>query len=383
MFRPRSGTVGSRFTLLYGAAFLVCGAALLALAFVLSGGAVSDSEPVPGQTPETGGADAAQNRIHELQNQLAATDADHSRQMLLGSLIALVAMVFVAFAVGHALSRRVLRPLRWITAATREISAESLDRRLAVTGPDDEVKDLADTVDGLLERLEASFASQRRFVADASHELRTPLATMRAVLDVAAAKPEAAPQALALADRVRPQLDQVDRLLDGLLALARAQHGALAAPSGVDLAELVSAALAARDEDIAAAQLTVTADLPPDLHVSGDTALLARLVANLVDNAVLHNEEGGTVHISAATETGEIHCTIENGGPVLDQAEVDDLVRPFRRLGVERTGSERGTGLGLSIAAAIAAAHGGSLTLTARPEGGLRAQVALPAEAAR
>ena len=182
-----------------------------------------------------------------------------------------------------------LRPLRTITAATRRISADNLHERLAVTGPADEVKDLADTIDELLERLEASFAAQRRFVANASHELRTPLATMRASLDVAVAKPEPVPaQTVALADRLRTELDQVDRLLEGFLVLARAQHGALADRAPVSLGRVVSAALDARAADIAAKSLTVDDGRPPTPRGRGAAAtLLARMVDNVIDNAVI------------------------------------------------------------------------------------------------
>lgn len=376
----RDGTVGWRFTLLYGAAFLVCGALLLLLAFLLSGGTLINIEPVPGQVPDPGaGADAAGQRIRELQVQLAEADARHSREMLIGSLIALVVMALVAFAVGRALAKRVLRPLRRITAATREISAESLDRRLAVTGPADEIKDLADTVDGLLERLEASFTAQRRFVADASHELRTPLATMRASLDVAAAKPAAPPQTLALADRLRPQLDQLDRLLDGLLALARADHGVLDGPAGADLSELAGRSLAARAADIAAKGLRVTEDLA-HTEVRGDAALLARMVGNVVDNAVLHNESSGWIRVEAGHDGEDAHLDVRTGGTVLDQRDVDRLTQPFQRLGADRTGTAQGSGLGLTIAAAVAAAHGGRLDLTAAPTGGLHVRITLPAD---
>jgi signal transduction histidine kinase len=381
MIRVRSGTVRRRFTILYAAVFLISGAGLLALTYLLSVSGVSNVEPAPNQPPDTG-VTAAEERVRALQHQLAEMDAEHSRQLLVGSLVALVVMALVSLVLGRALAGRVLRPLRLITAATRRISADNLDQRLAVAGPADEVKDLADTIDALLARLEASFAAQRRFVANASHELRTPLTTMRATLDVAAAKPEPAAQAVVLADRLRDQLDRVDHLLDGFLVLARAQHGALAERVPVSLAELVGEAFGARAADVAAKNLTLDEDIRPGVWTLGSPALLSRMVENVIENAVVHNRDGGWIRILIRTLTGhegaEAHLVVETGGRVLDQRQVDRLTRPFERLGADRTGSDEGSGLGLSIVAAIAAAHDGRLDLLARPEGGLRASIALP-----
>jgi signal transduction histidine kinase len=374
MLRLRDSTVRWRFTVLYGAVFLVSGAGLLLLAFLLSGGDLSNVEPVPDQVPESNG------ELRDLQIRLAEADARRSRDMLVGSLGALLVLALVSIAVGRGLAKRVLRPLRRITAQTREISAENLHRRLAVTGPADEVKDLADTVDGLLERLEASFTAQRRFVADASHELRTPLATMRASLDVAAAKPTVSPQTTALAERLRPQLDQLDRLLDGLLVLARTDHGALTGPAVADLSDLAGQALAARAADIAAKDLRVTEDLESGLAVRGDTALLARMVGNIVDNAVYHNEEHGRIRVEACREGGEVRLDVHSGGPMLDPDEVQRLTRPFQRLGADRTVNAQGSGLGLTIAAAVADAHGGGLELVAAPTSGLHVRITLPTD---
>ncbi|MFE9205182.1 sensor histidine kinase [Micromonospora sp. NPDC007230] len=372
--------MGLRFTLLYGVVFLMSGIGLLVLAYLFSGGKVTSVAPVPGQQPTADGSlTEARQRIHDLQAQLAEVNAQHSRQMLVGSLLALVVLAAVSLLVGRALARRVLRPLRLITAATRRISADNLDQRLAVSGPTDEVKDLADTIDGLLERLETSFAAQRRFAANASHELRTPLATIRASLDVAVAKPDAAGQTVALADRLRTQVDRMDRLLDGLLVLARAQHGTPCDSAHVDVAELVVQALADRATEISAKQLSVTGDLPRGVGTTrGDAALLSRLVENVVDNAVTHNEAGGWVRVATSREGVAVRLVVQTGGGVLDQRDVDRLAQPFQRLGADRTGSEHGAGLGLSIVAAIAAAHGGRLDLRARPQGGLQVSIALP-----
>ncbi|TDP94909.1 sensor histidine kinase [Labedaea rhizosphaerae] len=361
----RSGTVRARFTVLYAVVFLLSGAGLLLLTFLLSNGELSSTGPAGDQGPS-----AVQEQVRALQDQLSDVHAHQSRQLLVGSLLALVVMVVVSVVLGRLLAKRVLRPLRLITGATRRISADSLDQRLAVSGPVDEVKDLADTIDELLARLEASFTAQRRFVANASHELRTPLATMRASLDVSTAKPDVPAATVALADRVRPQLDRVDHLLDGFLVLARAQHGPLADTEPVDLGELVDTALGERSADVARKELTVTVDIPSATTVEGSPALLARLVGNVVDNAVIHNEDGGWIRITGSATD----LVVETGGPVLAQRDVDRLAQPFERLGGERTGS---SGLGLSIVAAVAAAHGGSLSLTARPQGGLAVSVRL------
>ncbi|WP_330274149.1 HAMP domain-containing histidine kinase [Lentzea sp. NBC_00516] len=374
MSRLRGGTIGVRFTILYAVVFLVSGIGLLGLTFLLSGGKMTDIAPA-----NPPGLDSTQQHVRQLQDQLAEVHSQQSRQLLAGSLLALVVMAVVSLLVGRVLARRVLRPLRTITSATRRISADSLDRRLAVTGPADEVKGLADTIDELLERLEVSFAAQRRFAANASHELRTPLATMRASLDVAVAKPDPATSTVALADRLRVQLDRVDHLLDGFLLLARAQHGALADSAPVDLGELAQAALRELSTEVEAKGLNVVMDVPPEMATQGSPALLARLVGNVVDNAVKHNEAGGWVGISGSVSENEAVLVVETGGPVFDQREVDRLSRPFERLGGDRIGS---SGLGLSIVAAVAAAHGGQLALLARPEGGLRVSLTLPAATA-
>jgi signal transduction histidine kinase len=381
MLSVRNGTVAARFTILYAVVFSVSGIGLLALTFLLSGGKVTSVAPVrrPSATGEPDGDLAgAEQRIRALQDQLAVVNAQHSRQLLVGSLLALVVMALVSLLLGRALAGRVLRPLRLITAATRRISAENLDQRLAVAGPADEVKDLADTIDGLLERMEASFVAQRRFVANASHELRTPLATMRATLDVAVAKPEPSASAVALAGRLRGQLDRVDHLLDGFLVLARAQHGTPAERVPVCPDDLVGPALAARAADVAARNLTVDRGLRSGAWIEGNPVLLSRMVGNVIDNAVVHNEDGGWIRILTDHDGAAVRLVVETGGRVLDQRQVDRLARPFERIGADRTGSEEGSGLGLSIVAAIAAAHGGRLDLLARAQGGLRVTIALP-----
>jgi signal transduction histidine kinase len=376
-------TIRLRLTAVYGVAFVLSGALLLA---ITSGLVVSRSSvaaiPAPGSVGAQSPLAQARAQIQQLRDQLASETQAHagvSHLLLVSSVIALGIMTVVSLVFGWAMAGRVLRPLRTMTAATRRITEKNLDERLAMSGPDDELKGLADTIDGLLERLEGAFAAQRRFVANASHELRTPLATMRASLDVAVAKPGPVPaQTVALADRVRAELDRVDELLEGLLVLARAQHGVLPGYQMLSLDHIVSTALAARADAITARNLTVSNRSGRDgAWVAGSPALLSRMVDNVIDNAVAHNYDRGWIQV-ATGGNGFAWLVVETGGPVLDQRQVAQLAQPFRRLGADRTGSDRGAGLGLSIVAAIAAAHGGALDLRARPEGGLRVGIGLP-----
>ena len=254
-------TARLRLTVLYGLLTLLTGAGVLLIAGLVTVQS-STRAAVPAvnqnQQPQSTASELTQARaeISHLQDQLAA-QAHQANQalwhaLLIGSVTALAIMAVVSVVLGWFTAHRVLRPLRRMTAATRRISADNLHERLAVPGPVDEVKDLADTIDGLLERLEGAFAAQRRFVANASHELRTPMATMRASLDVAMAKPEPAPpQTTALAGRLRAELDQVERLLEGLLVLARMQHGDLPDATTLSLDAVLAAALAARANAIA------------------------------------------------------------------------------------------------------------------------------------
>jgi signal transduction histidine kinase len=400
-------TARRRLVILYGGLFLLSGILLLGITGVLT--VRSSQEVARSQAPAQSQQGQLQARIQQLELQLASQasrqHADVEHELLIGSAIGLGVMAVMSVLLGMLAAGRVLRPLREMTETTRRISADNLHERLSMPGPHDELKDLADTIDGLLERLEGAFAAQRRFVANASHELRTPLATMRASLDVAVAKPDPVPpQTLALAGRLRTELDQVDRLLEGLLTLARAQHGTqpLALPDATTLAldDVVAAALAARADAIAARNLTVRHVTGPQAAwVTGSQPLLRRMADNIVDNAIKHNQQGGWIQLTTHSEPSAHPATttptptptslggpaawlvVETGGQVFDQRQVDELGQPFRRLAADRTGSDVGAGLGLSIVAAIASAHGGTLTLQAREQGGLRVIVALPVAA--
>jgi signal transduction histidine kinase len=376
-------TIRMRLTLVYWGLFVASGAALLVVTVALWQGSTGGAfPPVPpwlsGHLPERSPLPPAydQRAIGEVQHRF---DLDH---LLVVSAIALGFMAVLAIAIGWLIVGRYLQPLRAITAAARTISATELDERLNLGGPDDELKELGDTFDDLLGRLDRSFRSQRQFAASAAHELRTPHATMRVWLDVAMAKPGPLPPHITdLGDRLRRELDHVDQLIDGLLVLARAQHDAITDEATLSLDGLVSGAVAAHASAVAEMGLDVSQHECPEAQVTGSTTLLARLVQNVIDNAVRHNCEGGWVRIRTEVTGPAAHLIVENGGPVLRQGDVRLLAQPFRRLGAERTASSTGTGLGLSIVASIAEIHGGRLDLCARPAGGLQVTIKLPAAA--
>jgi len=291
--------------------------------------------------------------------------------------IALVVLAVVSVVLGWLVADRALRPLRVITGAARAISASSLHERLSLAGSYDEFRELGDTLNGLFARLEAAFESQRHFVANASHELRTPLAAERAVLQVALADPAASAESLRAACQQVLQLgEQQERLVNALLTLATSQSG-LQVREPVDLAEVTARVVADRRADAGRRGVRVDAALAP-AAVTGDASLAESLVANLVDNAIRHNVPGGHVQVSTGSHAGLVRLSVANSGPVIPPGEVGRLLEPFRQLGGERTRHDGGHGLGLAIVAAAAGAHSASLTLLARPEGGLDVTVTFP-----
>jgi signal transduction histidine kinase len=364
-------TVRMRLTALYCVLFVLSAVVLLAITNGVGYGSEAESGS-SGVTPA--------GSVHQPATSVGLAYSPPSGQYLLGSAIALGVMAVASVAVGWAVAGRVLRPLRVMTATTRRICADNLHERLAIDGPGDELKDLADTIDALLERLDGAFAAQRRFAANASHELRTPLAAMRVSVDVAVAKPgPVAPGTITLAGQVRAELDKADGLLDGLLMLARAEHGALPGQAVLPLDYVVSAALTAHEDAITARNLTVQHVSGSDgVWVEGSQPLLRRMADNLISNAVRHNHDGGWIRITTSAGGDAARLIIENGGDILDPAQVAGLAQPFRRLGADRTGSDDGAGLGLSIVAAITHAHRGSFDLRARPGGGLAVTITLP-----
>jgi signal transduction histidine kinase len=363
-------TIRVRLALLYFAVFLASGAGLLAVTFAVwqgtTGRLTVTATPVP-----TG-------ELHNPATGIVQHSSDR-HQLVVASGVALAIMAGASLVLGWLVAGRLLRPLRTITATTKEISATNLHERLNLTGPDDELKELADTFDALLDRLERSFTFERQFVANASHELRTPLAGMRTSLDVAMAKREPVPAHIrTLADRLRRELDHADRLLESFLTLAYTQQGPLGDTSTVSLAELSRLAIERRADVISAMGLGVEQQQCTDAWVTGSQTLLLRMVENVVDNAVSHNQAGGWARVTTAVAERRAHLVVENGGPVLDPMEVKQLTQPFRRVGAERTGSDRGVGMGLAIVSSILEVHCGTLQLEAFREGGLRIAITLP-----
>ncbi|MFC4118402.1 sensor histidine kinase [Nonomuraea zeae] len=366
-------TVRLRLTLLYGGLVLGTGALLLCVTYVLADHVLPFVKVEPPVQPDLGGAITRPAMpVTGLQNGPARQRAEDLRQFLTASVLALALMTFVSAGLGWVVAGRVLRPLRTIITTTREISARNLHERLAAQGPDDEIKDLADTIDGLLGRLEAAFQAQRAFVANASHELRTPLTFERSLLEIALADPGAGVQDLrAVCERALAGNQEQERLIEALLTLARSQRG-LDRLHDVDLAEAASTALGSAREEAARRGLRVEVELGAAC-APGDPTLVQRLAANLVDNAVRHNMAGGWVRVWTGLDGGRPALRVSNSGPVIPADQVDALFEPFHKPAADRTG--RGSGLGLSIVAAIATAHDAQLDTWPRAEGGLQVRV--------
>jgi signal transduction histidine kinase len=357
-------TVRLRLTLLYAGVVFLAGAALLTVSYVLVRNNIA-SDPVGDGSP----ADELRRAV---QREVADDALDHLRVKYA---IALIAMTALSVLLGWVVAGRALSGLQKITAAARSVSQDNLDERIALEGPRDELKELADTFDAMLERLSAAFASQRRFVANASHELRTPLSVMRTELEVTLADPHATNEELrAMAETVHEAMDRTERLVQALLTLARSE-GAVSRRDAVDLAAAARMALDHTARDAQSARLEIATDLHA-APVRGDRRLLERLVANLVENAVGHNRPGGRVSVSTSTRNGHSVVEVVNDGDTLDPATLPQLLEPFQRL--DRGARSDGAGLGLSIVRSVAQAHGGSVALAACPAGGLRATVTLP-----
>jgi signal transduction histidine kinase len=384
-------SVRLRLTLLYGTLFLVSGAALLAINYILvsrqytSSFFFSSSSSAPGvsiiggpvqappPSPFDGGI-SKQALIAGAKN--TSTAALH--QLLYQSGIALAIMAVASIWLGWLIAGRALSPLRTITNAARDISASNLHRRLALDGPDDEVKQLANTFDDLLGRLEASFDAQRQFVANASHELRTPLTLERTLVEVALADPDATIDTLrATCERVLAVGEQQERLIEALLTLSRSQRG-LDRHEPFDLAEVATGILETRGPEATSRGLHVDTSLNP-ASTSGDQRLGERLVANLIDNAARHNIPGGRIDVATTTtDAGRAVLIVQNTGPLISPDDLDRLYQPFQRASADRNGDQDGLGLGLSIVHAISAAHGATIATRARPNGGLEIEVTFP-----
>jgi signal transduction histidine kinase len=371
-----------RLTTLYGGLFLACGAVLLAVTYALVERAIDPPDfcdRLRGLPVAPAANACAQRRSTQLTVVLAKEIAGSDlRQVLIQAPAALALVTVLALLLGWLAAGRVLRPLATITAAARRISASNLNERLALRGPDDELKALGDTLDDLFARLEAAFEAQRHFVASASHELRTPLTRERALLQVALDDPDttAAAWRNTAIDVLASNAEQ-ENLIESLLALATSESG-LNRREPVDLAAIAGKVLDEKRPDAARRGLRVQAVIHP-AFLDGDQLLSKRLVANLIDNAICHNVPNGGVEVTTATGSdGRATLTVSSSGPTIPPAEVGRLFQPFQRLHPRGTGNEAGHGLGLSIVRAIAAAHGAAVTAHARPGGGLVVDVTFP-----
>jgi signal transduction histidine kinase len=293
-----------------------------------------------------------------------------------GLAIGLGVLTIASAGLGWLVSGRALRPVRSITEAARRASELRLGQRLALTGPDDEFKQLADTFDVMLERLDAAFTSQKRFVANAAHELRTPLTAMRTAIEVTLSKPTRTPEQLeAMATRVKRSVERAEATVEALLTLATSEAGSTA-DEEIDLATAAEDALDATHTAIEQRRIEVDASLGPAL-ARGDRVLIDRMIANLVENAVRHNNPGGWIRIRTTQQADGAVFEIANTGSSVPAEQIPILFEPFARAR-ERLGSSDGVGLGLSIASAIARAHNATIVTRPRPGGGLEMSVTIP-----
>ncbi len=380
----------SRLTLLYTSLFALGGAALVLITYLLVGHSLHSTATTT--TPraiqpalarclqaasQRGGvrSDVMQKCSalygNGVQAGAAAQRSTTLAQLLTYSLLGLAGVTLLAAVAGWIVAGRILRPVHRLTAAARAASEQNLSQRIALRGPRDELRELADTFDTMLERLDRAFTSQRQFIANASHELRTPLTVMRTAIDVVLAKPEPTPDELVLmAAEVRQAVDHAERLIEVLLMLARNEQ-ARVLTDPLDLAAVAEDALEGR-----AANAITTITTLDEAPVTGDGVLLERLVANLLDNAERYNITDGTVSISTTTDNGVSLVRVVNTGPVIPPDQVDRLFLPFTRLD-DRTRHE-GFGLGLALVSAIATVHSGTVHATAGSTGGLDITVRLP-----
>jgi signal transduction histidine kinase len=389
-----------RLSLIYTGLFLASGVVLLAVTY----GLLASSLPVPkgttsfsktleaqlnleckqAQQPLVGKEPPTAATPQACQQAYAAGAIDAARaqrdrtlhNLLVFSLVALGVLGLVSAGMGWLVAGRVLNPVRTITAAARRASEHQLGDRVALSGPDDELKELADTFDQMLDRLDAAFASQRRFVSDASHELRTPLTIMQTAIDVTLAKPHrSAEQLEGMAAKVQRSIQQARSLIDALLTLASSRAEPMN-QEPVDLATVAEDYLDTVRPAIIERRLTVEADLEPAVTL-GDRLLLERMVGNLVDNAIRHNCQEGCLQVCTGTGEDAVRVEVINSGPVIPAEVVPSLFEPFRRM-EERTSSLEGVGLGLAIVKSIVSAHGGSVDARAQRAGGLDVTVSLP-----
>lgn len=386
-----------RLTVLYGGLFLIAGIGLLAITYVLvdhstttalfvdnkngervavRGGQLGSSTRSP--LLKTGTPTPGQLQVaRQLAAQATAQHTHDLHQLVTQSAIALGVMAVLAVVLGWLVAGRVLRPLRTMATATQQITERNLHERLALAGPNDEVKHLADTIDGLLARLDNAFQAQRHFVANASHELRTPLTFDRALLEVALSDPDASPEDLrATLEELLASGEQQERLIEALLTLASSERG-LDRREHIDLAAAAERALSTIGPEAARQGLQVTSSLAA-APLTGNRALVERMIANLMENAVRYNVPGGSIDLRTECCDGSAMLTVANTGLSVSQGDIDRLFQPFQRLGNDRTTHPGGHGLGLSIVRAVVAAHEAGLKVQLRPDGGLIVRIYFP-----
>lgn len=347
------------------------GSGQVAASGTVSDGGAMPTAKAPAQIP---GSTAAE--LGRLTATVKASQAQTLKSFKVESGLALGLLTILSFGLSWWIAGRALRPVHQITDAARSLSERTLYARINLQGPNDEIKQLADTFDSMLGRLDRAFNSQRRFVANASHELRTPLATERVLIDEALANRSASPAELrSILEQLRINSEETERLMDALLMLARSERG-VENWSSIELSAAAAAVVEQAAPEAALAGVTIESHLPP-VSVRGDPALIERLAGNLVENAIRHNLPGGSVTVATRREADVAVLQLVNTGPVLDPEAVPALVEPFRRAGPDRSFNGGGVGLGLSIVDAIVSAHKGSMTLTARDHGGLNVTVRL------
>jgi signal transduction histidine kinase len=384
--------VRTRLAVTYAVLFLLAGAVLLALIYALLVTVLVPAPAAPSKqlSPRTAQllalckpAPTSPSLVAECKRAIASVGGNDPKQRgdilaaLRGaSVIGLGLLVIVSAGLGWLVAGRAVRPVRSITDAARRASELRLGQRIALTGPDDEFKQLADTFDVMLERLDAAFTSQKRFVANAAHELRTPLTAMRTAIEVTLSKPTRTPEQLeAMAVRVKQSVQRAEATVEALLTLATSQAGP-ANEEPVDLATAAEDALDATHAAIDQRHITVDATLEP-ARARGDRVLLERMIANLVENAVRHNNPGGWIGIRTVEQDGGAIFEIANTGADIPAEQIPTLFEPFARA-EQRLHSSDGVGLGLSIANAIADAHNATITARPRPGGGLELSVTIP-----
>nr|WP_256178200.1 HAMP domain-containing sensor histidine kinase [Kitasatospora aureofaciens] len=385
-FRP---TIRIRLTLLYGGMFLMAGVVLLLLMYFFVRQALDYVAPpqlnfavvTPNGPSSSFMVNGVQMSSEQLNGLLASRHEAASNvalnTLLRKSLTVLVCLAVIAFAAGYAMAGRVLRPLGRITRTARDVASSDLHRRIELDGPDDELKELADTFDDMLDRLDRSFDSQRRFVANASHELRTPLAINRTLLEVQLSDPGASADLQQLGKTLLATNERSEQLVEGLLLLARSDNE-LTDRRPVELSEVATRALEQTRTEAGKREIELRSTLDPAV-VPGNGVLLERIALNLLQNAVRYNTPGGWVELTTAEVPGGGELVVTNTGPVVPGYELEHIFEPFRRIkGADRTRSDKGVGLGLSIVRSVVRAHGGAIEATPRPGGGLTMRVRIP-----